>query len=291
MKTFSPLRPELGWRSRMHEIIFEADTPEGKAFDVVLIWSIILSVTAVTLESVAIIRDQYGPALQAVEWFFTVLFSLEYILRLTCVRRPLRYARSFFGVVDLLAIVPTYISLLIPGSQYLLAVRILRLLRIFRVLKLTKYLSEARVINAALLASRRKISVFLFAMFTIMVIIGAVMYVVEGDEHGFTDIPTSVYWAIVTMTTVGYGDISPGTPLGKALASVVMIIGYSILAVPTGIVTVEISEAARRRISTQACPSCGRDGHDFDAVHCKYCGAPIASDQAKAAERSVAGGG
>ncbi len=275
MKSPSPHRPESGWRSRLHEIIFEAETPAGKAFDVVLIWSIILSVTAVMLESVAHIRASYGPWLIGVEWFFTVLFTLEYVVRLVCVRRPLRYARSFFDIVDLLAVVPTYLSLLIPGSQYLLAIRILRLLRIFRVLKLTKYVSEAGVINAALRASRRKISVFLFAMLTIMVMIGAIMHVVEGEEHGFSDIPTSIYWAIVTMTTVGYGDISPGTPLGKALASVVMIMGYGILAVPTGIVTVEISEAARRRISTEACPSCGRDGHDYDAVHCKYCGAPM----------------
>jgi len=259
----------------MRRIIFEADTPAGKAFDVALIWSIILSVTAVTLESVGSIRAVYGDELYTMEWFFTLLFTIEYMLRLVCVQRPWRYATSFFGLVDLLAVVPTYVSAFVPGSQYLLSIRILRLLRIFRIFKLTEYLSEASTITSALLASRRKISVFLFAVMTILVIIGSLMHVVEGEAHGFTDIPTSIYWAIVTMTTVGYGDISPQTPLGKALASVVMIIGYSILAVPTGIVTVEISEAAKRRTSTRACPECSADGHDQDAVHCKYCGAPL----------------
>jgi voltage-gated potassium channel len=261
-----------GWRKRLRQIIFESDTPAGKTFDVVLIWSIVLSVMTVMLESVAGIRAAYGDVLYAIEWFFTILFTVEYVLRLICVERPLRYATSFFGVVDLLAVIPTYISLFFPGSQYFLSIRILRLLRVFRVFKLTEYLDEASVLTGALLASRRKVSVFLFAVMTVVVTIGSVMYVVEGEEHGFTDIPTSIYWAIVTMTTVGYGDISPHTPLGKALASVVMIIGYSIIAVPTGIVTVEISEAARRRVAARSCAACGRGGHDIDAVHCKYCG-------------------
>lgn len=259
----------------MHEIIFEADTPAGKAFDVALIWSVILSVATVVLESVNGIRGNYGDVLQILEWFFTFLFTVEYALRLLCVQRPLAYATSFFGLVDLLAILPTYFSLMVPGSQYLLNIRILRLLRIFRIFKLTEYLSEARVIRSALLASRRKISVFLFAMMTVVVIIGSAMYVVEGQEHGFSDIPTSIYWAIVTMTTVGYGDISPQTPLGKALASLVMILGYGLLAVPTGIVSVEISQASRRGVTTRACMDCGADGHDLDAVHCKYCGARL----------------
>jgi voltage-gated potassium channel len=260
------------WRSALHEIIFEADTRAGKAFDVALIWTVILSVTTVVLESVSGIRASYGDVLHDLEWVFTILFTIEYGLRLLCVQRPLAYATSFFGVVDLLAVIPTYVSVFVPGSQYLLSIRILRLLRIFRVFKLTEYLSEASVIRQALLASRRKISVFLVAVMTLVVIVGSAMYVVEGEEHGFSDIPTSIYWAIVTMTTVGYGDLSPQTALGKALASVVMIMGYGILAVPTGIVTVEMTQASRRGVNTQACPACGAEGHDLDAVHCKYCG-------------------
>jgi voltage-gated potassium channel len=266
-------RPDARWRGRLHEVIFEADTPAGRAFDVALIWCIILSVAAVMLESVASMRARYGAVLYAVEWFFTVLFTVEYALRLVSVRRPARYAGSFFGLVDLLAIVPTYLSLLVPGSQYLLAVRVLRLLRVFRVFKLTEYLSEARVITTALRASRRKISVFLLAVLSIVVVVGSLMYVIEGEANGYTDIPTSVYWCIVTLTTVGYGDISPQTPLGKALASVVMIMGYGIIAVPTG--TVELSQAARAHASTQACPACGAEGHDADAAHCKYCGSRL----------------
>ena len=265
-------RPWSRWRGALHQIIFEADTAAGKAFDVGLLWSVILSVATVMLESVSSIRAAYGDTLHALEWFFTVLFTIEYILRLLCVQRRLAYATSFFGVVDLLAVIPTYLSFFVPGSQYLLSIRILRLLRIFRIFKLTDYLSEASIIRSALLASRRKISVFLFAVLTVVIIIGSVMYAVEGEEHGFSDIPTSIYWAIVTMTTVGYGDISPQTALGKALASLVMILGYGIIAVPTGIVTVEMSQASRRGVSRQACQACGAEGHDLDAVHCKYCG-------------------
>ncbi|MCB0192140.1 MAG: ion transporter [Anaerolineae bacterium] len=268
-------QPTTGWRNVLHEIIFEADTPAGKLFDVVLICSIILSVAVVLLDSVAGIRVRYGAILYAAEWFFTILFTIEYILRLISVHRPLRYATSFFGVVDLLAILPTYISLFIPGSQYLLTIRVLRLLRIFRVFKLATYLSEAQLIVTALRASRRKISVFLFAVLTIVIIIGSLMYVVEGGENGFVSIPTSIYWAIVTLTTVGYGDISPQTAVGKALASMVMIIGYAIIAVPTGIVTVELSQATRHMITTQACPACGLQGHDRDAQYCKHCGAHL----------------
>jgi voltage-gated potassium channel len=266
-------QPTQNWRDQLHEIIFEADTPAGKLFDVVLIWSIIISVVVVLLDSVASVRIKYGEWLYIFEWFFTILFTIEYILRLLSVRQPWRYAASFFGLVDLLAILPTYISLFIPGSQYLLTIRILRLLRIFRVFKLAAYLSEAQLIVAALRASRRKISVFLFAVLVIVVIIGSAMYVVEGAENGFDSIPTGMYWSIVTLTTVGYGDISPQTPLGKAIASLVMIIGYAIIAVPTGIVTAELAQVARKgHITTQSCPTCGMEGHDHDAVHCKYCG-------------------
>jgi voltage-gated potassium channel len=242
---------------------------------VALIWSIVLSVSAVVLESVGSIRNTYGNVLIFIEWFFTILFTIEYILRLISIRQPLRYAISFLGLVDLLAIAPTYLSLVFPGGQYLLTIRILRLLRIFRVLKLTEYLSEANIIRTALLASRRKISVFLMAVASLAVIMGSLIYVIEGEENGFTSIPQSIYWAIVTLTTVGYGDLSPQTTMGKILASIVMIMGYAIIAVPTGIVTVEISQAAKKKVSAQACPACGAEGHDYDAIHCKYCGATL----------------
>lgn len=265
--------PSSGRRARLHEIIFEADTRAGRAFDIALIWLILLSVATVLLESVRGVRAQYGDLLHALEWLFTFLFTAEYVLRLLSVRRPLRYATSFFGIVDLLAIIPTYLSIFLPGSQYLLVIRILRLLRVFRLLKLSEYVAEADTLRLALRASRRKISVFISAVVLLVVIIGALMYVIEGEEHGFTSIPLSIYWAIVTLTTVGYGDLSPRTPFGQILASVVMIIGYGIIAVPTGIVTVELAQAARqRKVSTQACPSCGAQGHDPDALFCKYCG-------------------
>jgi voltage-gated potassium channel len=267
--------PSAGWRGTLHEVIYEAETPAGRAFDVALIWLIILSVAAVLLESVRGVREGYGDVLYAAEWVFTVLFTVEYVLRLLSVRRPVAYATSFFGVVDLLAIIPTYLSLLLPGSQYLLVVRILRLLRVFRVFKLGHHVTEADVLVRALRASRRKISVFLLAVLTLVVIIGALLYVVEGEQNGFTSIPMSIYWAVVTLTTVGYGDISPQTPLGRTLAAAVMIIGYGIIAVPTGIVTVEIAQAAGKHFSTRACPSCSAEGHDADARHCKYCGSRL----------------
>jgi voltage-gated potassium channel len=268
-------RPDSsGWRSRLHEIVFESDTRAGRAFDLTLIWLIVLSLVVIMLESVRSIRENYGEALIVVEWIFTILFSFEYLMRLLSVRKPLRYALSFYGLVDLMAIAPTYISLLVPGTHYLLTIRVLRLLRIFRILKLSEYLTEARVITTALRASRRKISVFLFAVLATVTVIGALMYVIEGEEHGFTDIPTSIYWAIVTLTTVGYGDLSPKTPLGKVLASLVMIIGYAIIAVPTGIVTAELTRTAKS-VSTQVCPECHAETHDADAVFCKYCAAKL----------------
>lgn len=259
----------------MHEIIFEADTPAGKAFDVILIWCIVLSVSAVIMESVPEIRNRFGAILSAAEWVFTLLFTVEYVLRILSVKQPSKYIISFFGIVDLLAVIPTYLSIFIPGSHYLLSIRVLRLLRVFRVFKLSAYLGEAQIIMQALRASRRKISVFLFAVVVIVVIIGSSMYVIEGEKNGFSNIPTSIYWSIVTLTTVGYGDLSPQTPLGKILASLVMIMGYGIIAVPTGIVTAELSRTGRREVSTQACRSCGSEGHDPDAVHCKYCGAQL----------------
>jgi voltage-gated potassium channel len=255
------------WKRELRRIIFEADTPAGKMFDVVLMVSIALSVVIVILESVPSINDVHGPLLLAIEWFFTILFTIEYILRLIAVQRPLRYARSFFGVVDVLSILPTYVSLLIPVTHYLLVIRILRLLRIFRVLKLAEYLEEATILRRALAASQRKISVFLLAVVTLVVIIGTLMYVIEGEEHGFTSIPIGIYWAVVTLSTVGYGDVSPQTPLGKAFAVVVMLVGYGIIAVPTGIVTFELAQGVpRARITTRACPHCSGEGHDPDAL-------------------------
>lgn len=265
-----------GLRGRLHEIIFEADTRAGKAFDVILILSILLSVVAIMVDSVGPIRRDHGKWLYGVEWFFTILFTIEYLLRLYSVGRPIRYATSFFGIVDLLAIAPTYLSLLIPGSQYLLVIRVLRVLRIFRVFKLVQYLNEVSLLMSALRASRRKIVVFLFLVVTLVLIFGSIMYVVEGERHGFTSIPRSIYWAIVTMTTVGYGDIAPKTGFGQAIAALVMIVGFSIIAVPTGIVTSELRRVMRHtEVSTQSCPQCSTEGHDVDAVHCKKCGAKL----------------
>jgi voltage-gated potassium channel len=263
------------WRKILFEIIFEAETPAGKWFDIVLIICISLSVLTVMLDSVSSIRARYGQFLYAAEWFFTILFTVEYILRLLCVGRPTRYAVSFFGIVDLLAILPTYTGIMFPGSRSLSVVRILRVLRIFRVLKLGHHTKEAALLKKALYASRRKILVFLFVVMTLVVIIGSVIYIIEGEENGFTSIPRSVYWAVVTLTTVGYGDISPNTGTGQFLAAIVMILGYSIIAVPTGIVTVELSQAYSAKTSSQACPDCSAEGHDKDAEYCKFCGAKL----------------
>ncbi len=273
----APTSPESGkdWRARLHEIIFEADTAAGKAFDVALLWGIVLSVIAVLLESVADIEKDYGAYLRAAEWVFTVLFTAEYVLRLLIVRKPHKYALSFFGVIDLLAIIPTYVSIFVAGPQYLVVLRAVRLLRVFRVLKLARYLGEARILAAALKASQARITVFLGAVITLVLIIGSVMYLIEGEASGFTSIPRSMYWAIVTLTTVGYGDITPQTVVGQFLAAIVMIMGYGIIAVPTGIVSVELAKTSESPVSTQACPDCGAEGHDADAVHCKYCGAKL----------------
>lgn len=214
-------------------------------------------------------------AIYTTEWFFTLLFTIEYVLRLLSVGKPLAYTTSFFGVVDLAAIIPTYLSLLLPGAQYLLVLRLLRVLRVFRVLKLAHYLSEADVLLAALRASRTKITVFLFTILTLVVILGSLIYLIEGEEHGFTSIPRSIYWTIVTLTTVGYGDIAPQTGPGQVLAAIIMIIGYGIIAVPTGIVTAELTRTERQHVSGQACPQCSAEGHDPDAQYCKYCGAEL----------------
>jgi len=275
MQNQKPAGETKPWRTKIYEVIFEADTPSGKLFDVLLIVAILLSVTVVFLESIEVLKNEYGRIFYALEWGFTILFTIEYLLRIICVNKPLRYIFSFYGIIDFLSIAPTYLSLIIVGSQYLLAIRILRLLRVFRVFKLTNLLTQSNILVGALKASRAKIAVFLFAVLTSVVVIGAIIYVVEGPEHGFTSIPVSMYWAIVTLTTVGYGDISPQTPLGQFIASIVMILGYAIIAVPTGIVSVEIASAAKKEITTQVCPNCLSEGHDKDATHCKYCGSKL----------------
>jgi voltage-gated potassium channel len=263
------------WQSKLHEIIFEADTRIGKVFDISLIITIILSIITVMLDSVKQINLVHGQLLLKLEWFFTIIFTIEYILRLISIGRPLKYATSLLGIIDLLAFLPTYFSLFFPGSQYFLVLRILRLLRIFRILKLVQYLQEARLLAQALRKSGRKMAVFLFTVLILVVIFGSLMYVIEGEENGFTSIPMSIYWAIVTLTTVGYGDISPQTGIGRTLASVIMIMGYSIIAVPTGIVTVEMAKSFKPSTSTQACPECSYEGHDEDANYCKDCGARL----------------
>jgi len=259
------------WRERLHEVIFEADTPAGKMFDVALLVAIGVSVIVVVLESVPSIRGSRGSALRTAEWGFTILFSLEYVLRLMSVRRPLRYATSFFGIVDLLAVLPTYMSLFVDGAQALLVIRALRLLRIFRVFRATTFSGELTLLVHAVRASQVKITVFLLAVLTIVLILGATIYAVEGPENGFESIPTGIYWAVVTITTVGYGDIAPQTVVGRFIAAFAMVLGYSLIIIPTGIFSIELARTARGT-TTQNCPDCTREGHDGDASYCKFCG-------------------
>ena len=263
------------WRQRLYAITFRHDTRAGKTFDIILLALIAASVLVAVLESVPTLKENHRRLLLALEWAFTVLFTIEYLLRLVSVRSPLRYATSFFGIIDLLAILPTYASLFYEGTQELIVIRAFRLLRIFRVLKLPEYLGEANLLSRALWASRRKIIVFVLVVLTIVLIVGALMHLVEGPQAGFTSIPIGMYWAIVTLTTVGYGDIAPQTPLGRFLAAAVMIVGYGIIAVPTGIVTAELVHAARSPTSPRRCPTCHITGHDADAQHCKHCGAKL----------------
>jgi voltage-gated potassium channel len=261
------------WRESLNEVIFGSETPLGRAFDIGLSISIVLSVIVIMLDSVEAIQSRYGQAIYITEWLFTLLFTLEYGLRLISVRRPWLYFTSFFGLVDLVSILPSYLILLFPGAQSMLAIRILRLLRVFRILKLSAYMNEAQIMMTALSKSSRKIMVFLYSVFMIVVVLGSLVYVAESREAGFTSIPISVYWAIVTLTTVGYGDISPQTPLGQLLASTIMIMGYGIIAVPTGIYSAELIRTyTEGKVRNDACPDCGRTGHDFDADYCKYCG-------------------
>ena len=273
-------RPERGWRRTLYEIIFESDRPAGKAFDIVLLLLIVASVVVVMLDSVSSLGGRHAVLFERLEWAFTLIFTLEYIARLACVDRPRRYARSFFGVVDLMSILPTYLALAFPELQVLMDIRLLRLLRVFRILKLTAYIAEYGALIDALRASRRKILVFIGTVAIIVLLLGTVMYVVEGPENGFTSIPIGVYWAITTMTTVGFGDIVPKTDLGRAIASFVMLLGWGILAVPTGIVTAEMT--GRRVLESfhgsRRCASCGLTDHDARAKHCRECGAKLGAE-------------
>ncbi|MCB0794994.1 MAG: ion transporter [Flavobacteriales bacterium] len=266
----------------LYRIVFGTDTPLGKLFDVVLLWAIVISVVFVMLESVAELRERYGLLLHIFEWFFTILFTLEYLLRLWIVEKPIRYAKSFFGVIDLLSILPTYLAAFLPGAHGFMVLRTLRLLRVFRVLKLVRYISEAGTLARALAASRRKILVFLSAVLALVIVFGTIMYLVESPEAGFTSIPRSIYWAIVTLTTVGYGDIAPQSVLGQFIASVIMILGYAIIAVPTGIVGVEMSKLEEPGVE---CPTCHTAGHRSDANYCRRCGQELAIDRTERPER------
>ncbi len=268
-------KPAGRWRGRVYAVIFESDTRAGRAFDLALIAAIVLSVAVVVLTSVAPVAARHGDLLLALEWLFTGLFTLEYAARCLCVKRPLRYARSFFGVIDLLAIVPTYVALALPGAHVLLDVRILRLLRMFRILKLTSYVHEYGVLGRALLASRRKILIFLSVVMMVVFLLGTVMYVVEGPGNGFTSIPTAVYWAISTVTTVGFGDIAPKSDLGRTISSLMMLLGWGILAVPTGIISAEMTAQRHQAAAARRCAACLTDGHEADARFCKRCGTPL----------------
>ncbi len=267
-------------RRRLHDIIFLAETPAGKLFDELLLVSILISVLAVVLESVTSIRLEYGAYLRVAEVVITLLFTVEYILRLWSVRHPLHYARSFFGIIDLLAILPFFLGLIFAGTQSLMVIRAIRLLRIFRIFKLARYLEEVMALMRALRATRHKIMVFFATVLIISLILGAMLYVIEGEESGFTSIPAGFYWAIVTVTTVGYGDIAPQTLLGQVVAAIAMLLGYSLIIIPTGIFALEIARSVRHSMQIGACPSCSRDGHDADASHCKYCGAPLQPEKA-----------
>lgn len=269
------------WRERLGHIIFTTNSPAARAFDVALLLAIVLSVFAVCLESVRSIKQEYGDLLLAAEWAFTIIFTLEYAARLFTARKPARYARSFFGVIDLLSILPTFISLLIPGAQSLIIIRVFRLVRVFRVFKLVRFVGESEVLLEALKAAREKIIVFIVGVSAFTVVIGSLMYLIEGEDSGFTSIPQGIYWAIVTLTTVGYGSIEPVSVPGRMLASVVMIMGYGIIAVPTGIVTAELTRARPKptpaaQLPTRECPRCADQSHEPDSLYCRKCGASLA---------------
>jgi voltage-gated potassium channel len=261
------------WRERLHEVIYESNTIAGKAFDVSLLVLILLSIFVVVMDSIPAWHRRYGNMFFYLEWIFTFIFTIEYILRLISIKRPAKYIFSFLGIIDLLAIIPSYLSIFFIGAQSLLVFRALRLLRVFRIFKLSHYISEMRFLGTAIRGSLRKISIFMLTVVMLVIILGSVMYLAEGGNNGFSSIPESIYWAIVTITTVGYGDITPATTAGKLVASFIMLIGYGIIAVPTGIVTTEMALAARgREQKNEVCPKCGKEGHDMDARYCNRCG-------------------
>lgn len=263
-------------RDKLYDIIFHSDTQAGKNFDVILLILIILSVLIVMLDSVSELHENYTRIFLNAEWIFTILFTIEYFTRIIISRKPLNYVRSFYGIIDLLSILPTYLSLVLLGSHYLLVIRILRILRIFRILKLSRYLRASQVLQISLRQSKYKIIVFLEVVIATVVIMGSFMYLIEGPEHGFNSIPRSIYWAIVTLTTVGFGDITPQTILGQFFASIIMIMGYSIIAVPTGIISAEIMRTEHPAKNNGCkCQSSDHQKHDQDAIYCKYCGAEL----------------
>ena len=275
-KTVNNKKQKNSWKNKLHEIIYEADTTQGKLFDVILLVAILTSIILVMLESVQSIDTKYHNTLYFGEWIITILFSIEYLLRIIAIRKPRKYIFSFFGMVDFLSTIPFYLSLFFAGSQGLIALRALRLLRVFRILKLARYIGASNKLILALKASKTKIAVFLFFVLIVCIILGTVMYMIEGQENGFTNIPKSIYWAIVTLTTVGFGDIAPQTPLGQLISSIIMILGYSIIAIPTGIVSSEISKTSETLdTNTQSCPNCLKEKHAKNAIYCYHCGSTL----------------
>ena len=273
MTPFNKANIQPGWRLHLYEVIFESDTRAGKAFDVALLIAIVASILVVMLETVEGYTQRFGELFLYLEWALTILFTVEYLLRIICVDKPLKYIFSFYGIIDLLSIAPSYISLMIAGTHYLVVIRSIRLLRVFRVLKLSRFMGEAEVLRRAILQSLAKVTVFIGVVVTLVIITGTAMYLVEGPENGFDNIPISIYWSIVTVTTVGYGDIAPQTPLGQILASILMVLGYGIIAVPTGIVSVELSKAERSKKAARVCTNCGNDQHVEESKYCHQCGA------------------
>ncbi|WP_159651608.1 ion transporter [Vibrio atypicus] len=268
--------PRNSLRHHLYVIIFGTHTPAGRAFDIALIVAIIASLLVLILESLPNVMSEWSQELRYIEYTFTALFTVEYLLRLYCSPKPKSYATSFYGVVDLLAILPTYLALIFPGASFMGVIRLLRVMRIFRILKLVRYLQDSNILLRSLLMARRKILIFFSTVGILVTIFGALIFVIEGPHNGFTSIPKSIYWAIVTITTVGYGDMVPQTHLGKAIASLTMLLGYSILAVPTGIITAELSNEMNAHKELVKCPNCNRSGHDSDAMHCKHCGSELA---------------
>lgn len=278
-------KPEAGWRQRWYTIIFEADTRHGRLFDVALLIAIVASVLVVIADSLPAVHSRLGLPLTVLEWMFTLFFTAEYVMRILVVRRPLRYVFSFYGIIDVISIMPTWLAFFVPELAFLIDVRLLRLLRVFRILKLTVYFEEAQILYRALANSRRKIFVFLATVFIITVILGTVMYVVEGPQHGFTSIPVSMYWAVVTLTTTGFGDMVPRTPLGQFITSLTILLGYGIIAFPTGIVGAELAASIMKRpLTTRTCTHCLTEGHDPDARFCKHCGGHLPAYQSETHE-------